>query len=382
MIRVTYVVDAPYLGGAEHYVWHLATGLDPRHFVPALVMHTGDGDRSLDQWARELEGKGVLVRRVPMRLPHRPWDAARSHRALSSIAPDIVHINMPGPYSGQTALVAPIARAAGARVVVTEHLPMVPRLWKRALMKRAAICFVDVAVTMTHANAELLHSRQGYPQNRVRVIENGVPLRYGAASGDVKERATWALEPGTVGIVFVGNLLLHKGLQHAIRALSSIPGHPWKLLVVGTGPDEGACRHLAARTGVADRGVFLGRRTPDEVERIVGACDALVLPSSVEGLPYVILEAMASAKPVVSTRAFGIPEAVVDGETGLLVAPGDVDALARALRALIYDPELRVRMGRAARARFEERFTLERQLSAMSALYRELATSRAAKERS
>jgi glycosyltransferase involved in cell wall biosynthesis len=146
--------------------------------------------------------------------------------------------------------------------------------------------------------------------------------------------------------------------------------------VVGSGPDEAGARLLAVRRGVSDRVVFLGRRTPDDVERIVGACDALVLPSEVEGLPYVILEAMALSKPVVATRVYGIPEVVHDGETGLLVLPGNVDELSRALRTVIENADLRARMGRAGRVRFEECFTLERQLADMSALYRELATGK------
>jgi glycosyltransferase involved in cell wall biosynthesis len=136
--------------------------------------------------------------------------------------------------------------------------------------------------------------------------------------------------------------------------------------------DEAVARLLAERHGVADRVVFMGRRGPEAVARIVGACDALVLPSEVEGLPYVILEAMALSKAVVATRVYGIPEAVHDGETGLLVAPGNVAELASALRTVIENSGLRERMGRAGRARFEESFTLERQLAEMATLYRAL----------
>ncbi len=376
MIRVVYAVDAPFLGGAELYVSRLATGLDRRHFAPAVVMRSNDLSPSLVPWVADLEAQEIPVARVPMRLPFCPGDAVRIVRALSAFDPHVVHVNMPGPYSGQTALLAPLARAAGARVIVTEHLPMVERLWKRALVKRLAIRSVDVAVTMSRANAELLVGKQGYARRRVRVIENGVPLRYGATVDAVRERASLGLEGDTVALVFVGNLIPHKGLQMTIRALSRVHGPSWRLFVMGDGPDESASRILATGLGVADRVSFLGRRAPEGVERVVAASDALVLPSSVEGMPYVILEAMACAKPVVSTHAFGIPEAVADGESGLLVEPGDVEGLSRALQALIKDAALRERLGRAGRVRFEERFTLERQLATMSALYREVATGR------
>jgi glycosyltransferase involved in cell wall biosynthesis len=189
-------------------------------------------------------------------------------------------------------------------------------------------------------------------------------------------RREWGIEPHEAAIVFVGNLLPHKGLQHVVRALSSLPARAWRLVVVGSGPDEAAARAIAARYGISERIAFLGRRSPVDVERIMGACDMLVLPSSVEGLPYVILEAMASAKPVVSSDVYGIPEAVVDGETGLLVPPADEAALAQALDTLIANGDLRRRMGQNGRARFEAHFTLERHLGAMSSLYTELAAVR------
>jgi glycosyltransferase involved in cell wall biosynthesis len=377
VIRVTYTVDAPFLGGAEHYVWNLALGLDRRDFAASVVMRSNDVDGTLMEWSGRLASRGIPVVRVPMRLPYRPLDAFGIHRALSAFEPDVVHVNMPGPYNGQMGLLAPIARLAGARVVVTEHLPMVARTWKRALVKRAAIRFVDAAVTMSYANADYLARRQGFARTRIRVVRNGVPSAYGAAPRSVDEaRRELGVGAGDVALAFVGNLLPHKGLLLTIEALSSLTILPWKLVVVGSGPDEERARLLALRCGVSERVVLMGRRSPEAVERIVGACDALVLPSEVEGLPYVILEAMASSKPVVATRVYGIPEAVRDGETGVLVAPGNVDELSRALRTVIESAAVRERMGRAARALFEASFTLERQVADMSALYRELATGK------
>ena len=379
MIRVVFTVDAPFLGGAEHYVERLATGLDRLRFAPAVVMRSNDVDESLSAWAAGLESSGIPVSRVRMRLPFRPGDAVPIYRALAAFDPDVVHVNMPGPYSAQMGLLAPLARLAGARVVVTEHLPMVPHLWKRDLVKRIAVGFVDAAVTMTRANAELLVRSQGFARRRVRVIENGVPASFGTRLRGGNARAELGIEPAAVAFAFVGNLIEHKGLRRVIEALSKLP-QAWKLVVAGSGPDADPARDLAARLGVAERVVFLGRCSTEQVERAIAASDVLVLPSAVEGLPYVILEAMACAKPVVSSRVFGIPEAVIDGETGLLVAPDDVPALTEALRTLTADSALRERMGRAGRARFEERFTLERQLRAMSSLYRELATGHAAED--
>jgi hypothetical protein len=161
VIRVCYVVDAPFLGGAELYVSRLAGALNKREFSATVLMRRDARDPRLVQWADELRAGGTDVHAIPMRLPFAPLDAWHLFRALDSVAPHVVHVNMPGPYDGQFGLVLPIARATGARTVVTEHLPMVEYLWKRAALKRAAYRFLDLAVTMTEANARLVAERQG-----------------------------------------------------------------------------------------------------------------------------------------------------------------------------------------------------------------------------
>jgi glycosyltransferase involved in cell wall biosynthesis len=156
---------------------------------------------------------------------------------------------------------------------------------------------------------------------------------------------------------------------------------PWHLLVVGDGPERERSERRMSSLGLSGQATFAGARTPDEVEQVLSAADLLSLPSTTEGMPYVILEAMASSLPVVATSVYGIPEMVVNGETGLLVPPDDGTALAGALRALIENPGERQRMGRAARARFERLFTLDRQVESIETLYMEVARLRPARGR-
>lgn len=104
------------------------------------------------------------------------------------------------------------------------------------------------------------------------------------------------------------------------------------------------------------------------------AFDLFVLPSTVEAMPLTILEAMAARVPVVATAIFGVPEVVRQGETGLLVPPGDVGALAESVRGLLEAPSLRVRLGRAARQRYEDHFTVEQMARATADAYRDAET--------
>ncbi|HEX3146251.1 MAG TPA: glycosyltransferase, partial [Pyrinomonadaceae bacterium] len=111
----------------------------------------------------------------------------------------------------------------------------------------------------------------------------------------------------------------------------------------------------------------------DDVFAAVNAFDLFVLPSDLEGVPYVVLEAMSQAKPIVATRVGGVPEAVIHEETGLLIPPRDPKALAAAIETLITDEVLAARLARNAYTRFKEHFTIERMVERHEMLYEELA---------
>jgi glycosyltransferase involved in cell wall biosynthesis len=139
--------------------------------------------------------------------------------------------------------------------------------------------------------------------------------------------------------------------------------------VVGDGEGREEYEGLARSRGLDDRVAFLGEIPEPDVEKVLFGSDVLVLPSFIEGLPYVVIEAMACSLPVVASRVDGIPEAVPDGEAGLLVPPGDADALRDALSKTAGDGPLRARLGAEGRRRFERLFTLERQVAVMQSLY-------------
>jgi glycosyltransferase involved in cell wall biosynthesis len=137
---------------------------------------------------------------------------------------------------------------------------------------------------------------------------------------------------------------LLRATAHVRRAVPGV-----RLLLVGQGPLEAAARHLAAELGLEETVVFAGFRS--DARRLAATFDVFTLSSTFEGLPIALLEAMALGRPAVVTRVGGVPEVVTDGAQGLLVPPRDPAALAEGLRCLLGDPQLRARMGTAARAR-------------------------------
>ncbi len=150
-------------------------------------------------------------------------------------------------------------------------------------------------------------------------------------------------EGGEPGLLFVGRLRLRKGVEVLLRALSRAarPRRPPlspRLRIAGDGEHRQALERAAVRFGVRDQVDFLGRRGPAEIRWLLERSAALVVPSIYEGMPLVILEAMVAGVPVVASRVSGIPEVVLDPETGWLVPPEDPPALAAALAELLADP--------------------------------------------
>jgi glycosyltransferase involved in cell wall biosynthesis len=201
-------------------------------------------------------------------------------------------------------------------------------------------------------------------------VHNGVAPAPPANGG---LRAELGLPDGVPLVGEVARLCDVKGQRELIAALAEVPDA--RLVLVGDDLEQGgafrdALEREAGRAGVRDRVVFTGPR-PD-ARALIGELDVLALPSWTEGLPLVVLEAMASARPVVATPVGGTPELVEDGETGLLVPPRDPGALAAALRRLLADADLRRRLGEAGERRVRERFSLDAMTGRVLAIYDEI----------
>ena len=173
-------------------------------------------------------------------------------------------------------------------------------------------------------------------------------------------------------IVSVGRLKAPKDFLTFVRALAKLRADSFEAVVVGEGPDRARLEREIESLDLGGRVRLAGERR--DVPELLATADVFVLPSSSEGMPVSVLEAMAAGLPVVASRVGGVPEQVADGKTGVLVGPGDADELAAALDGLLADPDLRRRLGQAGRLRAEEAFDLTRFRRAHLELYsRELA---------
>lgn len=305
-------------------------------------------------------------------------------RLFLRLAPDVVHINNGGYPAALSARAAAIAaRLARVRnvVMVVNNLAEPyrgPRFAARPLVDRFVAGSVSRFVTGSGAAATQLRHVLGLPETRAVAYPNGIALRAPTETPE-QTRQRLGVSPGD-GVIFGMVALMeprkgHRVLIDAAAATAAArPAVPFTILLEGTGPLHDALQALVRERGLEARCRFVG--TESNVMNLMGAIDVLVLPSiAQEDFPNVVLEAMGMGKPVIASRLAGTPEQVQDGVTGLLVPPGDSSALAAALARLADDGAARRAMGRAARARFEERFTAPVSVRRYSELYHSLISA-------
>lgn len=200
----------------------------------------------------------------------------------------------------------------------------------------------------------------------------------------VFEPRPFRVHPSPFEIVCVGRLAPVKAQLVLVDAVDRLVarGRDVRLRLVGDGPDRKRLERRVEALGLGGAVVFEGWQNQDRVREIYRGADAFALASFAEGVPVVLMEAMATEIPCVSTRITGVPELIEDGVDGLLVAPADAAELALALEGLIDDPELRLRIGRAGRRRVLEQYDLEANVEVLARLFRGLASPRGAGSRS
>lgn len=317
---------------------------------------------------RGIELRILSLRPPPERLPHRFVTRAGLDRltvygrrawagALRDLEPELIHAHF-------ATEAAAAARELSMRTRIpftfTAHGYDVHHRPPADLASRAATA--AAVITVSEANARAL-TRLGVDRARVRVIPNGVDLsRFRRPRGASPERGL---------IVCVARQHPAKNLRLLLEACALLreQGVPFRCLLVGDGRSGAALRSQAAALGLAQLVEFAGALDHDEVASAWRRASIAVLTSRREGLPVSLIEAAATGVPAVATAVGGVPELVAHEETGLLVPAGDAPALAGALSRLLAEPKRALELGRAARARAEERFSLTRQVDALLGLW-------------
>jgi glycosyltransferase involved in cell wall biosynthesis len=348
--RLLVYSDAPMVGGAETSLRHLLVGLDRRFDVTLMGEHAA----VVEDLGRSRPGTRVVaVRAVSSKRDVR--GVVRLARAIRREHADVLHANLTWPLSCRWPLVAG-AIARQRNVVAVEQLPW-PLDAAQSRTKRRLERFVDVHVAVGDEAAREIERDAGLTPQSIETIYNGVP------DVDVPPRPR-PFDGFTVGSL--GRFHPQKGYDVLLDAIARMRSTA-AVVLVGDGDERPALEHLRDRLQLSDRVLMTGWQ--EQPRAWLGALDVFVLPSRAEGFPLSITEAMLARRPVVAAAVGSVGEAVVDGETGLLVPPDDPVELARALDSLADEPARRDAMGEAGRARALEHFTSARMAERFEAVY-------------
>ena len=370
-----------------------ATGVDVEVLAPAYRghgSHTVDGVRvhrfryAPARWERLTHEQTApdRVREQPAYLALAPGYLAAGTLAAVRLACsgrfDVVHVLWPLPHG----LFGVAARwVSGVPLVCTffgvELRWLAARSRTMRVALRALVARSDAVTAIAGSTARELAAL--VPGVRAEVIPFGAAVPTPATSPDEWSRAPNRDHAGAFALLFVGRLVERKGVHTLLAALATPTGaagtRPVHLEVVGDGPERARLEALASRLGVAERVRFHGVVPADVLARHYTAADAFVLPAVVdakgdtEGLGVVLVEALAHGVPVIASATGGIPDVVRDGVTGLLVPPGDVPALARAIGQLAGDPARAGRLAAEGRRQVEDGFGWPGIVARLEAVY-------------
>jgi L-malate glycosyltransferase len=372
--RVLKVVPTLMCGGTENQFMTLGRLIDRSRFDMSFACL-----RRWGPFVDELDELGIPLREYQVatfRSVHSLAQQARLARQISHGRIDIVHAyNFYGNVFAipPARLMAPVVIAS-----IRDRSPYLTPMQKR--VQRYACQFADRILVNADAVRDWLVGEEGYDPSNIVVIRNGVDMtRFNGAPAGERLRHELGIPPAARLVIVVSRLTRLKGLEQFLEAAAvlKLRYQDVQFLIVGeTSPADPAylveLQRLATTLGVIDRVTFTGRRS--DIPELLAAADVSVMPSLNEALSNVLLESMAAGAPVVATRVGGTPEALDDGEAGLLVPPGDAGAITAAVSRLLDDRELACRLGRAARSVIGERFSVDRMVRSTEDLYTELLT--------
>lgn len=387
-LRVLHVVEATTAGVGRHVLDLAVTmhraGIDVTVACPQVRQDARQDVSFVDR----LQGAGVSVAPVPMQRSIQPLADLRAYRRLARLIGrgdyDVVHT-----HSSKAGVLGRLAawRASVPAIVYTPNafafLGARNRLlfWVYRATERWLGQHLTQAVVCVSASEVMLAQRERIaPPERLVLIENTIDASVFAQAQDNRAaKAALGLDADRPVAGFVGRLAAQKGIECFVEAarLATESQANAQFVLVGEGELEGAVRQMITKHHLAGHVHLAGYRP--NIPQVMAALDVFVLPSLYEGLSYTLMEAMAAARAVVATDVMGNRDLIQDGDTGLLVPPGDARALAEAVVRLLSRPDERGRLGHRALAVALARPAPEQMTHQVLGLYKNLLDSRDAR---
>lgn len=378
-MKILQVVDGFRMGGAETKLCELIERLDPAKYEN-VIANVGPTGPLADRFLR----LGVPIFQCQRRHRFDPAPFLQIHQIVKERQIDVAQTTLFwADFVGTLA-----ARSARAPVVISwetvshEGDPY-HHQWQRRAGYRLAMRFVDKVVAVSHEIKNSLIRRRGLAADMIEVIHYGVDLDKFHSDGKFQgKKNELGFGEEEIIIALIARLEEVKGHRFYLEAFSQVAKkHPQvSTIFVGDGSCRAVLEKMVHETGLNARVRFLGIR--HDIDEILNAVDLVALPAIAgEGLPNVVLEAMACGKPIVATTVGGTGEAVRHGENGFLVPPGEVAAMQKALEAILGDRSKMSQFGRNSRAIAEKEFSLRKQVAGFENLYDDLYQRKASSKR-
>ena len=364
-VTVLHAVEDLKVGGMERVIASIVTRLNPARYASRVLCVTRGG-----AVADELSRKGVPVTVLGLDNYHRPGQLLSLYRWLRKNPCHILHSH--GYFAGVFARIAGFP--TGIPYIVTHvHSAYIDYKTRHRSMEKLLSFRTDRIICVSRTVQDWVVDAVGIDRGKTVVVYNGPgfdPEGWPDESVSLTRRRACGIQDGDTVFTIVASLTSNKGHHVLLESFSGLlAAYPdATLLVVGDGPLRSELEDRARQMAINRKVIFTGLQT--DVMAWLGISDVCLLPSQFrEGLGLALIEAMAAGLPVIGTRIGGIPEVITDDENGLLVPPGNTEALTHAMMRMARDRDSRIRMGRRGREIYEEKFSLSGMIRNIEAVY-------------
>jgi glycosyltransferase involved in cell wall biosynthesis len=375
-MRICQVVPyfPPHIGGEETFVFGLSRELAARgHDVTVFTS-------SENRWRQSQDTGGARVNRlnVLMKVYNNPIAPSLFHELLQEEQYNVLHAHQYPVFFSDVSAVTSFVK----RIPFLLHVHVIPE--QKSLFSSAALSFYyrllwkltsrpACRIVVPSLEYRALLMRLGVCAGKIRIIPYGVDTKRFSLDNDGESFRKKIGCEGSRIVLAVGRLNYQKGFHILIRALPLVVNEfrDVKLVIVGEGEERERLRELAERLNVAGNVVFTGALLNEELPKAYACADVFVLPSFFESFGITLIEAQATGKPVVGTKVGGVPEAVLNHESGMLVEPGKAGDLAEAIVTILSDKAMASKMGKKGRKHIEENFAFSVTVDKVIRLYEE-----------
>jgi len=360
-IKVVHLVTSLEVGGAQHNMLLGLPRLDPERYEHILVsiMNRMQMEQQFRQLGIEVHSLG-LSKKTDLAV------ALRLRSLLKKIRPDILHTYL----IHSNVLGRIVGRLVGVPTIIGSELTIGQAGSLGKLLTKLTNPLTDAVEVNSKTGGKAVMADLGVPEHKIEVILPGLDLdAFSGTDNRTKIRSEIGVSDEQHLILFVGRLRSVKGPEYGIIAFAiAVSENPsLHLAIAGEGEQRKFLENLTTELGIEEKITFLGARK--DLPDVLSAADSILMSSLTEGFPRVANEAMAASKPVVATRVGGIPEAIIDNVTGLLVESKDIGAMSNAIIRLSSDTELQQRLGNTARQHAEVHYSASSYVSRLDEMY-------------